>query len=221
MNDRIQITDRISYIKASEEPLSADVIVVEGDNYTYLFDVGNNDDVAEYLAALPEPKKIVLSHFHQDHMGSIGKIPFETVYAGANTEKYFQNYIEGYAKERLQDLEKYRILFEPEIIRDGIELTIYPIPNSHAKGALALMVNDEYLFLGDSLYSKVQGNSYVYNAQLLKEEIELLKNLPAEIVFSSHEERPFKRKDGMIRFLEQIYEKRQKNDAYIRVERKI
>ena len=89
--ETVRINDRISYIKASNEPLSADVIIVEGDRYTYLFDVGNKDEVADYLTRLPMPKKVILSHFHPDHMGNIGKIPFDTVYAGANTEKYFQN----------------------------------------------------------------------------------------------------------------------------------
>jgi len=232
--ERITINDKISYIKASEEPLSSDVVLIAGEKYTYLFDVGNNGEVAAYLKELPGPKKIVLSHFHEDHMGNIGKVPFEVVYAGAATERHFQNYIGGYAKERLQDLAvvleqqlegvkggepKYQTPFAPLTIQDGVELEIYPMPNSHAKGSLALMVDKAYLFLGDSLYSKVQGEDYVYNAQLLKEEIELLKRLPAEIVFSSHEERPLKRKDGVVRFLEQIYTKREKNDAYIRIRR--
>ena len=69
-------------------------------------------------------------------------------------------------------------------------------------------------------YSKAEGDSYVYNAQLLKEEIELLKSLPGCQIFSSHEARPVKSKVGVVRFLEQIYVKREKNDAYIRVSRK-
>ena len=182
---------------------------------------------------MSKKKKIVISHFHPDHMGNIGSISFETVYAGAESEKHFQKYIAGYAKERMQDLEevlegqlagtwkeqKYQIPFEPIVIQDGVELEIHPMPNSHAKGSLVLMVDKEYLFLGDSLYSKVQENQYVYNAQLLKEEIELLRCLPATTVFSSHEDRPLKRKDGVIRFLEQIYGKREKGEAYIRIER--
>lgn len=203
MPEVIKINDKISYIKASTEPLSADVILIEGDEYTYLFDVGNNEEVALYLEALPKKKKIVISHFHQDHLGSIGKIMFETVYVGKGTEKY------------LQENMPYQVLSEAVKIQDGVALEIHPMQNSHAKGSLALMVDKEYLFLGDSLYSKVQENQYVYNAQLLKEEIELLKKLPAETVFSSHEDRPLKRKDGVIRFLEQIYAKREKSEAYI------
>ena len=53
-----KINDRISYIKASTEPLSSDVILIEGDEYTYLFDVGNNEEVALQLETLPKKKKI-------------------------------------------------------------------------------------------------------------------------------------------------------------------
>lgn len=207
MPEVIRINDRISYIKASAEPLSSDVVIVEGDAYSYIFDVGNNEEVASYLEALPKKKKVILSHFHQDHMGSIGRMSFDTVYVGKGTEKY------------LEETMPRQVLCEPASIQDGVELEIYPIPNSHAKGSLVLMVDKEYLFLGDSLYSKVQDDKYVYNAQLLKEEIELLKRLPAETVFSSHEVRPLKRKDGVVRFLEQIYAKREAGEPYIRISR--
>ena len=207
MPEVIRINDRISYIKASTEPLSSDVILIEGDEYAYFFDVGNNEEVAEYLEELPKKKKIILSHFHQDHMGNIGKLDCDLVYVGKGTEKY------------LEETMSCQVLCEPMSIRDGVELEIHPVPNSHAKGSLVLMVDKEYLFLGDSLYSKVQDDKYVYNAQLLKEEIELLKRLSAETVFSCHEVRPLKRKDGMIRFLEQIYAKREAGEPYIRISR--
>ena len=242
--EQIKITEQISYIKASGNPLSADVILIEGKDYLYVFDVGNNEQVAEYLNAVPKKKRVTLSHFHADHMGNIGRVNWDTVYFGANTEKYFQQYITNYAALRFaelptalagafngdagktettavqQNFPKFVTVFEPVKIQDGISLEIHHVPNSHAKGALLLQVNEEYIFIGDSLYSKVDGDYYVYNAQLLKEEIELLTKLQGTKVFSSHEARPIKEKAGVIRFLEQIYEKREKNDAYIRVSRK-
>ena len=239
--ERNKITEQISYIKASDNPLSADVILVEGEEYLYVFDVGNNEQVAEYLNSLPKKKKVILSHFHTDHIGNIGRVKWESVYFGANTEKYFQQYIPDYAAQRFADLPgalagalgndaseegitnescsapRYVTVFDTVKIQDGISLEIHHTPNSHAKGSLLLQVNEEYIFIGDSLYSKVDGENYVYNAQLLKEEIELLKRLPGTKVFSSHEGRPLKNKSAVLRFLEQIYEKREKNDAYIRI----
>lgn len=112
---------------------------------------------------------------------------------------------------------KYVTVFDAIKIQDGISVEIHHVPNSHAKGSLLMQINNGHIFIGDALYSKKEGKNYVYNAQLLKEEIELLKNLPGKKVFSDHEERPLKSKDAVIRFLEQIYEKREKNDAYIKV----
>lgn len=215
--EQISIAEHISYIKASDNPLSADVILIEGQEYLYVFDVGNNEQVSEYLNSLPKKKRVILSHFHTDHMGNIGRVNWDSVYFGANTEKYFQQYIPDYVK---QSFPRYVTVFDAINIKDGVSVEIHHVPNSHAKGSLLLQVNEELIFIGDSLYSKVDGDYYVYNAQLLKEEIELLKRLPGTKVFSSHEERPVKDKTAVLRFLEQIYEKREKNDAYIKVSRK-
>ena len=210
--NRINITEYISYIKASDSPLSADVILVEGREYLYVYDVGNNEQVAEYINSIPKKKRVVLSHFHADHMGSIGKVEWDTVFFGANTEKYFQQYITN-VTERC-----FATVSEPVIVQDGVSIEIHTIPNSHAKGALLLQVNDEYIFVGDALYPKTEGENCVYNAQLLKDELDILKRLTGTKIFSSHEVRPIKEKAGVLRFLEQIYSKREKNNAYIRIQ---
>ena len=214
--EQINIAEQISYLKASDNPLSADVILITGQEYLYVFDVGNNERVAEYINSLSQKKRVVLSHFHTDHMGNIGRVKWENVFFGANTEKYFRQYIPDYAGQRFAD---FVTVFEPVKIQDGVSIEIHQVPNSHAKGSLLMQVNEKYIFIGDSLYSKADGDYYVYNAQLLKEEIALLKGLPGTKVFSSHEARPIKEKAGVVRFLEQIYAKREKNDAYIRVKR--
>ena len=165
----IYIAEHLSYIKASDNPLSADVILVEGEEYLYVFDVGNNEQVAEYLNSLPKKKRVILSHFHTDHMGNLGRVKWESVYFGANTEKYFQQYIPDYVAQRV--FPRYVTVVDVVKIQDGVSLEIHHTPNSHAKGSLLLQVNEEYIFIGDSLYSKVDGENYVYNAQLLKEEI--------------------------------------------------
>ena len=69
--EQIKITEQISYIKSSDNPLSADVSLVDGQEYLYVFDVGNNEKVAEYLNAIPKKKRVILSHFHTDHMGTL------------------------------------------------------------------------------------------------------------------------------------------------------
>lgn len=213
--ERIYITENISYIAASRNPLSADVGIMEGAEYLYLFDVGNNEEVAAYLDALPKKKKIILSHFHADHTGSIGRLSFETVYAGPIMGKYYQYFVPGYEPEK--EPVKYLKVTEPVRISDGIELEIHPMPSSHAKGSLLLQVNGEYIFLGDGIYSRKKDGKAVYNVQQLKEQIRLLQELPGEKLFLSHEKRPVKAKKGMVKFLEKIYEKREKDNPYIEI----
>lgn len=224
--EQVSITKDISYIKSSTEPLSAEVGIIESKEYLYLFDVGNNKEVGKYLQMLPKKKKIVLSHFHPDHIGNIGTISFETLYVGANTEKYLQHYIANYVTEKIEEFtelesnvkdkkSRYRIVSEPIVIEDDIKIEIYPIPNSHAKGSLALLVDESYLFLGDALYCKTKDGKCVYNAQLLKEEIELLKKLSAKYIVSSHAIPPVREKSKELAKLEEIYAKRQKDNAYI------
>ena len=45
MAEIIKINDRISYIKATGKPLSADVGIVEGDKFIWIFDVGADESV--------------------------------------------------------------------------------------------------------------------------------------------------------------------------------
>ena len=213
--ERIYLTEKISYIPTSKNPLSADVVLIEGENYLYLFDVGNNEEVAAYLDALPKKKKVILSHFHADHTGSIGRISFETVYAGPIMGKYYQYFVPGFEKGK--EPEKYQAVTEPVKISDGVELEIHPMPSSHAKGSVLLQVNGEYIFMGDGMYSRKKDGHVVYNVQLLKEQIQLLQELPGDKVFLSHEKRPVKAKKSMVRFLEKIYENREKDNPYIQV----
>ena len=42
------IVPKISYIPASNTPLSADVGIIEGEEFFYLFDVGADEVVAEF-----------------------------------------------------------------------------------------------------------------------------------------------------------------------------
>ncbi len=211
MEKEIVLTERISYLKAEKEPLSADVIVIKGNRYRYFFDVGNAEHTAAYLTGLPGEKQAVLSHFHEDHSGNLGRIPLETLYVGEWTERHLK---------KMKDLDTKTVgsrvtVSAPICIEDGVELEIFPVPSSHTKGSLALMVDKEYVFLGDALYPKTQAGRSAYNVQLLKEEIEWLKALPATRIFSSHEARPMKKKEVVLRYLEAVYKKRILGEPYI------
>ena len=62
-----------------------------------------------------------------------------------------------------------------------------------------------------------KGGSRLYNSGLLREQIKVLKSVKADNFMLSHK-MPFgKPKDVVIMWLEEIYGRREKNEAYIKV----
>jgi len=110
----------------------------------------------------------------------------------------------------------YKILGYGNVIRDryeindGVNLKIISIPNSHAKGSLGVIINNEYLLIGDSL----DGNRNGFNVSLLNEEIKLLKELDYKYILNGHNNEILNKKD-VIDELELIYSKRIRNKPYI------
>ena len=231
-----KINDYISYIPAMEVPISSDVGIIYGKNCTYVFDVGSISESLDFLHSLNGNVKIVISHFHADHTwwltrhkaGEEGMLPGDTLSLTYEPVKYEKLYIGKGTERYLPDGEMIR---EPYIIWDEItdredkslKLEILPMPSSHSKGSLALVVNDEYIFMGDSTYCryipKREGveDHVEYNVQKLKEQIELLKSIKAEKCLISHEKRIMRPKKVVIRQLESIYAGRQPGENVIRL----
>ena len=233
MTKIVKLTDRIRYLQMSYEPLSADVVAVRGDSAWWIFDVGACDEAVDFINALPRSsessthldtseciknatvplkKNIVISHFHRDHLLNVqrmcgGEISLDinALYVGAYASKTFGE-IEGVAKN---------VVMEPLAFDDGVQIQILPMPNSHAKGSLALIV-DDYVFLGDATYPMVgHGEPDVYNVQILEQQIKLLKSLNASRFCLSHKRGLVRDKTSVIQFLESVYARRQKNENYI------
>ena len=194
--NRIEINERISYIEATEEPLSADIGIIRCDDTEWLYDVGND---VRSLAGLGGQYNVVLSHFHQDHTGSLDKVRIRDLYVSGETFRHTGRGTVVAGELRIGDLR------------------IFQIPSSHTKGCLGLEIGNEYAFAGDALYCKVKDGYYVYNAQLLKDEIEVLKTLKAPKLLVSHFKGLVRPKDEVITELEQIYSMREKNSPDIRV----
>ncbi len=133
----IELEKNISYIEPTQNPLSANVVLIEGENNLWLYDVGNNPCVPQIISAFNTSNKkinVILSHFHADHIGNLDKISYSNVYQGRLTYKYTKT---G------------EILENDLYFRDGnMNLHIFPLPSSHAKGSLALEINEKYCFLG-------------------------------------------------------------------------
>ena len=199
MAEIIKITDRISYIKATEKPLSADVGIFEGDKFMWIFDIGADESVPMSLNKIQKPKNAVISHFHPDHMGNLEHAELENIYLGGNTFKYA----------------KCGTVVEDDVFfDDGEKIHIFPLPSSHAKGSLGMEIGD-YALLGDATYSTMKQGRVCYNASVLKEEIAVLKKLSAKFFLISHDEKFIRQKEEIIGELEEIYNKRNPKESFI------
>ena len=237
----IKLTDRIQYLQVSYDPLSADVVAVRGDSAWWIFDVGACDEAVNFINALPrnpvgsEPlekdsrgslensesaapvaislkKNIVISHFHRDHLLNLVRfvqgevsLDFDSVYLGSYASKVVG---EVAGREKI-------VVTSPISFDDGVKIQILPMPNSHAKGSLALIV-DDYVFLGDATYPMVgHGTPDVYNVQILEQQTKMLKSLTSTRFCLSHKRGLVRDRDSVIQFLESVYARRQKNENYI------
>ena len=233
MTKIVKLTDRIRYLQMSYEPLSADVVAVRGDSAWWIFDVGACDEAVDFINALqrssessthldtseciknatvPLKKNIVISHFHRDHLLNVVRhcngevsLDFDTLYVGSHASKVVG---EMSGREKIT-------VTSPLSFDDGVHIEILPIPNSHAKGSLALIA-DDYVFLGDATYPMVgHGEPDVYNVQILEQQIKLLKSLNASRFCLSHKRGLVRDKSSVIQFLESVLARRQKNENYI------
>ena len=133
------IHPRIRRIPAVDEPLSADVFIIAGDERYYVFDVGTSDEAHAAIAALDKPVWAILSHFHQDHIGNMSRLCPEKVLAGARTCKY---------------VDRATLVDAPLTIRDGVEIIVQPCVSPHAPGCLIATVDGEYTLIGDLTYAR-------------------------------------------------------------------
>ncbi len=200
MNE-ILVNKRIRYIEAADNPLSADIGIVKGENASWLYDVGNGD---ASISGLNGNYNVVLSHFHTDHIGNIDKIRVKELYLSKETYEYLPKATAVACS--------IHIVTEP--IHVG-NLHIFPLPSSHAKGSLGLEIDGTYAFVGDALYCMTKNKNYVYNTQLLKEEIDVLKSLSSPFVLVSHFKGFIRKKEDVLQELETIYEMRVKGCSEI------
>lgn len=197
----IKVSENICRVPACEEPLSADIGVISGKEYLWLYDVGAIPENIKELQKSCRKARCVLSHFHPDHVFAASAFDGE-IYLSPNTYKYVRrgNVVNG-------DL----------YIEDGLIFHIFTLPSSHSKGSLGLETGD-FAFLGDGVYSTRKDGKSVYNATVLRDEILKLRSLDAKTFLLSHDPRYAVPKEEVIERLEEIYSRRKKEEAYIEVE---
>lgn len=201
-----KLDDRVSYIPATDNPLSANVVLIRGERNLWLYDVGMHPEIPELLRREAGGLKLraVLSHFHPDHIGNLGNLEVTEVYQGKNTL--------GYTRRGT-------VVSEELFLADGEQkLRLFSLPSSHARGCLALEVNEKYCFLGDALYPGRKGGSPVFNVGLLKAQLDILQGVKARYFLESHREPFGQTREAVLCRLERLYAGRQSGQAYLRAD---
>ena len=192
----IVINEKISYIECSDDPLSADIGIIRNGDAVWLYDVGSDERA---ISELTGNYNVVLSHFHQDHTGNIGKLNIQEAFVSHETNRHVQM----------------GTIADKDIYIGNLH--IFPLPSSHCKGCLGLEVDESYAFVGDALYSKFRDGYYIFNAQLVKDAITVLKTLKAPFLLVSHLKGMVRRRDEVIAELEDLYHSREKTSREIKV----
>jgi len=163
------ITDKIRYLPATDDPLSADVYLIEGERYCYIYDVGNNDDSLRYIGHTDKEKIIILSHYHKDHTGNIGRLSYHSLYVGGKT---------------YETIGKGVIVETVVTITDGVKIEIIPCPSPHTEGSLIINLNHEYTFIADLYFTRLP-----FNQEKALQMIETLRNIDTRYFVISHQEK--------------------------------
>lgn len=199
---------KISYIKASKEPLSADVGIVETSDRVVFYDVGSDKEVLSYINSYKSCGKkriVVISHFHVDHLMNISEVQYDELYIGKETYKYIKKHEIKICEEKIK-----LVNAEENVVIDNV-LGICEIPNSHCKGSLILNVFDKYTFMGDSIYPKYIGEDRCYNVSILYNQLKMLNDVETEFFLISHKEKFIISKKILMSYLKSIYDKREAN----------
>lgn len=201
--NQIILDSGIRYFTPTEDPLSANVVLAEGKDFLWVFDVGAHPGIPDKLIENAKPLQIILSHFHPDHISNLNAVKYQQLYVGKNTHHY---------------IDQGKIVEQELFLQDGeLYLHIIPVPSSHAKGCLALEVNQTYCFLGDAAYATRKAGKTVYNAGLLKDLISILSHMEATYVLLSHHDPFLQSRQEVLNFLKEVYSLRKPNQPYIEV----
>ena len=134
------IGNRIKYLPATNEPLSADVYLIEGDKYCYIYDVGNNEKSLQFINQLGKEKVVILSHYHKDHTGNIEGIYYHDLYVGKKTHEVIGKGI---------------IVEDKLTINDGVRIDVIRCTSPHADDSLIITVDNEYTLIADLYFTRL------------------------------------------------------------------
>ena len=162
------IGKRIKYVPATNDPLSADVYLIDGDKYCYIYDVGNNENSLQYINQLGKEKVVILSHYHKDHTGNIEEIHYRDLYVGKKTH---------------ESIGKGIIVEDKLTINDGVKIEIAHCISPHTDGSLIVTVDNEYTLIADLYFTRPP-----FDKDKAMKMLESLRNIDTKYFVISHQE---------------------------------
>lgn len=162
------ITQKLRYIPASEDPLSADVYFIEGDHCCYIYDVGNNAHSLHQINQTAKEKSVILSHYHKDHTGNIAQIHCRDLYVG---------------KKTYEMIGKGMIVEDILTICDGIKIEIMHCPSVHTDGSLIANIDHMHTLIGDLYFTR-----HPFDKEKAMKMIEFLTGIDTKYFVISHRE---------------------------------
>ena len=162
------IGEKIKYLPATNDPLSADVYCVEGDQYCYVYDVGNDARSLRYINQIGKEKVVILSHYHKDHTGNIEEIPYHALYVGTKTYEV---------------IGKGTVVEDTLTIHDGVRIDVSHCVSPHTDGSLILTVDHQYTFIADLYFTRPP-----VDGEKARKMIESLRGIDTACFVISHQE---------------------------------
>ena len=162
------IGERIKYMPATNNPLSADVYLIDGDKYCYIYDVGNNENSLHYINQLVKEKVVILSHYHKDHAGNIAGLHYRDLYVGKKTH---------------ESIGKGIIIEDTLTINDGVKIEIAHCVSPHTDGSLIITVDNEYTLIADLYFTRPP-----FDKEKAMKMIDSLRSIDTKYFVISHQE---------------------------------
>ena len=135
------ISEKIKYLPSTNNPLSADVYFIDGNEYCYIYDVGNNEYSLSKINKINKDKVVILSHYHRDHIGNINKINYHKLYVGELTYRTIG--------EDIIDKHSSIIVEDKFTIQDGVKIEVIHCASPHVDGSLIVNIDSEYTLIAD------------------------------------------------------------------------
>ena len=162
------IGKRIKYLPATNDPLSADVYCIEGNQYCYIYDVGNDDRSLQYINQLSKEKIVILSHYHKDHTGNIADLHYNGLYVGKKTYEVIGKGI---------------IVQDTLTINDGVRIDVIHCISPHTDGSLIVTIDNEYTLIADLYFTRPP-----FEKEKALKMIETLRDINTKYFVISHQE---------------------------------